>query len=317
MSEIGLGCMGMSEYYGPHDDGESLEALSAALDAGVAFLDTAADYGSGRNEELVGSFLKTVPRDSVVLATKFGIVRTPGQYARTIDNSPDYTRASCDASLKRLGVETINLYYAHRVNPQTPIEETVGVMAELVAAGKVRAIGLSEVSPATLKRAHAVHPIAAIQTELSLSERAPEAEMLPLCEELGVAFVAYSPLGRAMLTGRDMSAKALDETDFRRNLPRFTGEAGEANARRAAALGEMAKEKGATPAQLALAWLLGKHGNVVPIPGTRKASRVRENAAASEIVLSAAEIAALDALFPAGVTQGQRYPEAGMVGVGA
>ncbi|WP_020177466.1 aldo/keto reductase [Methylopila sp. M107] len=317
VSEIGFGCMGMSEFYGPSDQSENWTTLGAALDAGVNFLDTADTYGHGANEELVGRFARTVGRHRVLIATKFGIVREPGKIERRIDSSPAYVRAACEASLKRLGVDAIDLYYAHRINPDVPIEDTVGAMADLVRAGKVRALGLSEVSPATLKRAHAVHPITAVQSELSLTERAPEDDMLPLCWELSVTFVAYSPLGRALLTGRNLSAEALDETDYRRSLPRFVGEAAAANARLAGNLKAIAAEKGATPSQIALAWLLSSFPHVVPIPGTRRPERARENARASDVRLTRDDLERLDGLFPIGATMGARYTEAGFAGVNA
>lgn len=315
VSEIGLGCMGMSEFYGPSDEAESLATLHAALDEGVDFLDTADTYGHGHNEELVGRFLKEAGRDRVVVATKFGIVREPGAIERRIDTSPAYVKAACEASLKRLGVEAIDLYYAHRLNPDIPVEDTVGAMAELAWEGKVKALGLSEVSTATLRRANAIYPISAVQTEFSLTERAPEHGMLPLCEALGVTFVAYSPLGRGMLTGRDLAVEELAANDYRRTLPRFVGEAAAANAGIARGLDRLAEEKGATPAQIALAWLLATSPNVVTIPGTRRAARVRENAAASRIELTTSEFADVDALFPNGSIVGARYTEAGFEGI--
>lgn len=315
VSEIGFGCMGMSEFYGPSDQSENFSTLGAALDSGINFFDTADTYGHGANEELVGRFARTVGRHRVCVATKFGIVREPGRIERRIDTSPAYVKAACDASLKRLGLDHIDLYYAHRLNPDVPIEETVGAMADLVQAGKVRALGLSEVSPATLRRAHAVHPITAVQTELSLTERAPEDDILPLCWELSITFVAYSPLGRALLTGRDVAAEALDASDYRRMLPRFTGEAASANVRLAANLKAIAEEKGATPAQIAIAWLLASFPHVVPIPGTRKAVRARENAGASDVRLTRDDLERLDGLFPIGAAMGDRYTEAGFVGV--
>ncbi len=316
VSAIGLGCMGMSEFYGPHDDAQSLDTLAAALDLGIDFFDTADTYGHGHNEELIGRFLRG-RRDRVVLATKFGIVRKPGAYERRIDNSPAYVRQACEASLKRLGIEAIDLYYAHRRDPQVPIEETVGAMAELVRAGKVRQLGLSEVSPATLRRAHAVHPIAAVQSEYSLWSREPEKEMLATCADLGVAFVAYSPLGRAFLTAKLHSPEALAADDFRRANPRFAPEAFARNRRLAEAIAAFAAARGRTAAQIALAWLLAKHPHVVPIPGTRRRQYLAENAAAAEIALSAAEVAELDALFPPDAVAGARYTPAGMAGIEA
>jgi aryl-alcohol dehydrogenase-like predicted oxidoreductase len=314
ISEIGLGCMGMSEFYGPRDEAQSLETLALALDHGVDFFDTADMYGAGHNEELIGRFLKG-RRDKVVVATKFGIVRAEGAYERRIDNSPAYMRASCEASLKRLGIETIDLYYAHRRDASVPIEETVGAMAELVAAGKARFLGLSEVSPETLRRAHAVHPIAALQTEYSLWSRAPETEMLGLCRELGVTFVAYSPLGRAFLTGTIGKTDDLAPDDFRRASPRFQGEALVANQLLVESLAAFARERNATPAQIALAWLLRKHSHVAPIPGTKRPRYLLENVAAAEIALTPADVKQLDDLFPLTAPVGERYPAAGRAGI--
>ena len=306
ISAIGLGCMGMSEFYGPTDDEQSLDTLAAALDLGIDFLDTADAYGIGRNEELVGRFLKG-RRDRVVLATKFGIVRDAKTGSRRVDNSPTYVRQACDASLKRLGIETIDLYYSHRRDPAVPVEDMVGAMAELVAAGKVRYLGLSEVSPATLRRAHAVHPITALQSEYSLWSREPEKEILATCRELGITFVAYSPLGRAFLTGKIESPESLAPDDFRRSNPRFAAEAFARNKKLADSLAAFAKKKGATSAQIALAWILNKQPHVVPIPGTRRRNYLTENAAAADIALTPADIAALDALFPPQAATGERY----------
>ena len=314
---IGLGCMGMSEFYGPSDDAESLATLAHALERGVALFDTADTYGLGANEALLGRFIAeggAKRRARMVLATKFGIVRQAGVYERRIDNSPAYIRAACEASLQRLGVEQIDLFYCHRRDPAVPIEDVVGVMAELVRAGKVRAIGLSEVSAATLRRAHAVHPIAALQSEYSLWTREPEAELLPLCAELGVAFVAYSPLGRAFLTGA-LDTAALSAQDFRAHNPRFTGTAAQANAQLVAQLGELARAWGLSNAQLALAWLLHKQPHVVPIPGTRRRARLDDNVGAARVRLTAEQMAQIDAVFAPGAAQGGRYPEAGWVGM--
>ena len=285
VSALGLGCMGMSEFYGQGNDQQSLEALATALEQGIDFLDTADMYGLGHNEELLGRFLKG-RRERVVLATKFGIVRSrDNPMARRIDNSPQYVRQACDASLRRLGVDTIDLYYIHRRDPSVAIEEAVGAMAELVKAGKVRYLGLSEVSPQTLRRAHAVHPITAIQSEYSLWSREPEREMLATCRELGVTFVAYSPLGRAMLTGTVKTEEDFAQNDFRRTNPRFQGDALRQNLRLVESLAEFARKRGATSGQIALAWLLCKHSDVVPIPGTKRPRYVIENAAAAGIGL--------------------------------
>ena len=312
VSAIGLGCMGMSEFYGPGDDQQSLETLAMALEQGIDMVDTADMYGLGHNEELLGRFLKG-RRERVVLATKFGIVRTPdAPTARRIDNSPQYVHQACDASLRRLGVDTIDLYYVHRRNRSVPVEDTVGAMAELVAAGKVRYLGLSEVSPETLRRAHAVHPITAIQSEYSLWTRGPERQMLATCRELGVTFVAYSPLGRAILTGALKDAESLAPGDFRRNNPRFQGEALQKNLRLVQSLADFARQRDVTSGQIALAWLLCKHSDVVPIPGTKRPRHVIENAAAAGIRLSAEEIAALDELFDPAAVTGERYAAAAM-----
>ncbi len=307
VSAIGLGCMGMSEFYGPGDDRQSLETLATALEQGIDLLDTADMYGFGHNEELLGRFLKG-RRERVVLATKFGIVRNrDNPAARRIDNSPQYVHQACDASLRRLGVDTIDLYYIHRRDPSVPIEDAVGAMAELVKAGKVRYLGLSEVAPETLRRAHAVHPITAIQSEYSLWSREPERHMLATCRELGVTFVAYSPLGRAMLTGTVKAEEAFAPDDFRRTNPRFQGDALRQNLRLVEGLADFARKRGASSGQIALAWLLSKHPHVVPIPGTKRPKYVIENAAAASIALSAQEIAALDELFDPSAVAGDRY----------
>lgn len=315
VSAIGLGCMGMSEFYGAHDDAQSLQTLEAALARGIDFFDTADMYGAGHNETLLGQFLRG-RRERVVLATKFGIVRQPGRYERRVDNSPAYIRQACDASLARLGVDCIDLYYCHRRNPEVPVEDMIGAMAELVRAGKVRMLGLSEVSVDTLRRACAVHPVAAVQSEYSLWSRDPEDGMLDACRELGVSFVAYSPLGRAFLTGAVASGEDLAADDFRRNNPRFQGEALEANRRLVDKLAAFAAARNATPAQLALAWLLCKHPHVIPIPGTRRITYLEQNIAAAGIALSDADIAALDAMFPPEQVAGERYTPEGMKGVG-
>lgn len=307
VSRQGLGCMGMSESYGEADERESIATIERALELGVTFFDTADVYGPFTNEVLVGRALKG-RRGDVVIATKFGNLRGPNGERLGISGKPEYVREACDASLKRLGIDHIDLYYQHRVDPETPIEETVGAMAELVRAGKVRYLGLSEATPEDIRRANAVHPITALQTELSLWSREPEAEILPLCRELGIGFVAYSPLGRGFLSGTVTSPDDFEPGDFRRISPRFQGENFQRNLDLVTHLRELAAAKGCTPAQLALAWVLQFNG-VVPIPGTKRRKYLEENVAANDIQLTQAELDAIDAVLPAGSAAGDRYPQ--------
>lgn len=314
VSELGLGCMGMSEFYGPRDDKRSLRVLDRALDLGINFFDTADTYGPHHNEELLGQFLRS-RRPNAIIATKFGICRRPGEYARSIDNDPDYVRQACDASLRRLGVDCIDLYYVHRIDSRYPIEQTMSVLSDLVQAGKIKHIGICEASSDTIRRAHNVHRLAAVQSEYSLWSRDIERDVIPTCRELGIRIVAYSPLGRGILTGSIDETTEFHTDDFRRSLPRFVGENFSRNLTLVDTLRALASSRGCTPGQLAIAWLLAKGEDIVPIPGTKRIRYLEENVASADIQLSTDDVLQLDTAIDPSMVAGNRYTAEGMKGV--